>query len=108
MESRRDRSLSRAQRAALARIEGLMEYWQIGLHELGDLPLVPPPPPAPPVKYRHPKTGDTWDGLGPHPDWLRHALLKEGYTVAELSPANQAPAEAPAAAEPPTRLDSPD
>jgi DNA-binding protein H-NS len=36
------------------------------------------------VKYRHPVTGETWDGVGPHPDWMRQALLKDGYRVAEL------------------------
>ena len=35
----------------------------------------------------HPKTGESWDGHGTHPDWLRRALLKEGYTVAELAQA---------------------
>jgi DNA-binding protein H-NS len=38
------------------------------------------------VKYRHPVTGDTWNGLGSHPQWLRDALLKEGYTVEQLKP----------------------
>ena len=32
-------------------------------------------PRALPVKYRHPVTGDTWDGVGSHPQWLRRALL---------------------------------
>ncbi|WP_162243762.1 H-NS family nucleoid-associated regulatory protein [Pseudorhodoferax sp. Leaf274] len=26
------------------------------------------------VKYRHPATGDSWNGRGPHPRWLRAAL----------------------------------
>ena len=37
-----------------------------------------------PIKYRHPVTGDTWDGQGAHPEWMRQALLKDGYRVAEL------------------------
>lgn len=37
-----------------------------------------------PPKYRHPVTGETWDGQGAHPDWMRQALLKDGYRVAEL------------------------
>ncbi len=41
-------------------------------------------PRALPVKYRHPVTGDTWDGEGSHPQWLRRALLQDGYRVAEL------------------------
>ena len=47
-----------------------------------------PPPPAPPstsaIRYRHPFSGETWDGQGEHPAWLREALLKQGYTVDEL------------------------
>jgi DNA-binding protein H-NS len=85
---RSPRVLSAEQRAALARIAGLVEYWRITAEELdGDLPS--PPAAAPPqgyVKYRHPVTGDTWDGHGAQPDWLRHALLKEGYLVSELRP----------------------
>ena len=36
------------------------------------------------IKYRHPVNGATWDGQGSQPDWLKQALLKEGYTVREL------------------------
>jgi DNA-binding protein H-NS len=84
-------ALSRRERAAvLARIEALMEYWGITVDDLlAPTPLVDPPPPAGPrpVKYRHPVTGETWDGDGPHPDWLRRALLHEGLRVDELKPA---------------------
>ena len=38
------------------------------------------------IKYRHPVSGETWDGQGPHPDWLRRALLQEGLRVEELRP----------------------
>lgn len=71
--------------AAVRTIRRLMEFWQI---EPSELSGHPPPPPAPvvdlPPKYRHPVSGDTWDGQGHQPEWLRHALLKEGYTVEEL------------------------
>lgn len=88
-------ALSRRERAAvMARIEALMEFWGITVEDL----LAPtpeseaPPPPSPlPVKYRHPVTGDTWDGQGPHPDWLRRALLQEGMRVDELKPAEALP-----------------
>lgn len=86
--------LSRRERAAvLARIEALMEYWGITVDEL--LAPTPEPEAAPPagplpVKYRHPVTGDTWDGQGAHPDWLRRALLQEGLRVDELKPAEGA------------------
>lgn len=81
--------LSRRERAAvIARIGALMEYWGITVADLeGETPDLPLPAALPrPVKYRHPVTGETWDGDGPHPDWLRSALLKEGYRLDELRP----------------------
>ena len=87
-------ALSRRERAAvLARIEALMEYWGITVDDL----LAPTPEPdAPtpatgplPVKYRHPVSGETWDGQGPHPDWLRRALLQEGLRVDDLRPPSE-------------------
>lgn len=83
-------SLSRKERAVVvARIEALMEFWGITVDDLlAPTPEVVVPPPAGPlpVKYRHPVTGDTWDGQGAHPDWLRRALLQEGLRVEELRP----------------------
>lgn len=76
----------------------LMEYWSIAPEEL-ERPLRGPrraPPTATTtsgVKYRHPETGETWDGDGAHPQWLRDALLKQGYTVAQLRAAAEAPQE---------------
>lgn len=61
-----------------------MEFWGITADELRRHRATPTMlAPASP-KYRHPATGNTWNGLGPQPDWLRHALLKEGYTVEQL------------------------
>jgi DNA-binding protein H-NS len=73
--------------AALRTVRKLVEFWNISAQELGG-PL-PPAPPAPPssaqaIRYRHPVSGETWDGQGEHPAWLREALLKQGYTVDEL------------------------
>jgi DNA-binding protein H-NS len=85
MESKA-RSLTQAQRAALSRIEALMEYWRISAEEIRGAATDIATPRRPKIKYQHPKTGETWDGEGPHPDWLRHALLKEGYLVSELAP----------------------
>ena len=70
------------------RIEQLMESWGITRHEL-ELSLRRHPLPVrvvtvSPVKYRHPVTHLTWNGTGAQPDWLRHAPLQEGYTVAQL------------------------
>ena len=72
--------------AALRTVRKLVEFWQIRPQELRGPPPPPPPPPAGPVaiRYRHPVSGETWDGQGEHPQWLRDALLKEGYTVDAL------------------------
>jgi DNA-binding protein H-NS len=80
-------ALSQREKAAVVhRIRTLMEYWSITPEDLenfdGTAPQVAVA--APSVKYRHPRSGQTWDGCGPHPQWLRDALLREGYTVDEL------------------------
>ena len=73
--------------AALRTVRKLVEFWNITPQELR-APLPPAPPPAPlapsAIRYRHPVSGETWDGQGEHPAWLREALLKQGYTVDEL------------------------
>jgi DNA-binding protein H-NS len=73
--------------AALRTVRKLVEFWNISPQELRG-PLSPAPPaPAQAVqsiRYRHPVSGETWDGQGEHPAWLREALLKQGYTVDEL------------------------
>jgi DNA-binding protein H-NS len=83
-------ALSPRERAAVIhKIRMMMAFWGITPEEL-DAPVDPAdavcePPAVPlPVKYRHPATGDTWDGSGAHPQWLRDALLKEGFTVDQL------------------------
>jgi DNA-binding protein H-NS len=82
--------LGRREKAALiGRIRTLMEFWSISPDDLcGDVPEVVPADPVEesprPAKYRHPVTGETWDGAGSHPQWLRDALLKQGYTVDQL------------------------
>jgi len=95
-DSAQPAALSRRERAAvLARIEALMEFWGITVEDLlapTPEPATPPAPAGPlPVKYRHPVTGETWDGQGPHPDWLRRALLQEGMRVDELKPTEALP-----------------
>lgn len=79
-----------AKKIGLRRIEQLMEFWGITRHELERSlrrhPLPVRKRTVSQVKYRHPVTHLTWDGDGPQPDWLRHALLQEGYTVAQLRP----------------------
>jgi DNA-binding protein H-NS len=82
--------------AALRTVRKLVEFWNISPQELrGPLPPAPAPPtPATlPVRYRHPVSGETWDGQGEHPAWLREALLKQGYTVDELKRAVTPPAD---------------
>jgi DNA-binding protein H-NS len=82
-------ALSARERAAVIhRIRTLVEYWGITPEELEQDLAAPEPAAHEPaaVKYRHPVSGDTWDGLGEHPQWLRDALLKEGFTVEQLKP----------------------
>jgi DNA-binding protein H-NS len=81
--------LSAREKAAIVHhLRSLVEYWSITPEEL----LGPSPrrrhtqPVCTTVKYRHPNSGETWDGNGPHPQWLRDALLKDGYTVDQLRP----------------------
>jgi DNA-binding protein H-NS len=85
-----ERPLTERERAAvIARIQALVDYWGITTQELkAPLPRAALNPVAAEaiVKYRHPKSGETWDGVGPHPEWLRLALLREGYRVEELRP----------------------
>ena len=82
--------LTAEQEAILRSIRKLIDFWQISPDELGleDFPEIvrkveaPPPPSGP--KYQHPRTGETWNGEGSQPPWIREALTKEGYTVDEL------------------------
>jgi DNA-binding protein H-NS len=78
------------QEAAIRSIRKLMAFWHIEPDEVhvpmaaaeAKAPVKPLPPPS--FKYLHPLTGDTWDGVGRQPEWLRLALTKEGYMVEEL------------------------
>lgn len=83
--------------AALRTVRKLVEFWNITPQELR-APMPPAPAPAPvgglPIRYRHPVSGQTWDGQGEHPGWLREALLKQGYTVDELKRAVTQPGDA--------------
>lgn len=77
------------QEAVLRSIRKLVDFWQISPQELmpeaGDPPVkVVQEAPVLPPKYRHPVSGDTWDGEGPQPPWLKEALTRQGYTVDEL------------------------
>jgi DNA-binding protein H-NS len=93
MASNKARPLTASQRAALSRVQGLIEYWRITADEIEAAATSAPATahaPAAGVKYEHPVTHETWDGAGPQPEWLRRALLQEGYLVRELQPAAQA------------------
>ncbi len=77
------------QEAVLRSVRKLVDFWQIEAHELGGMP----PPVAAPLpavteparpSYRHPISGETWQGEGSQPEWLKAALTREGYTVEEL------------------------
>lgn len=49
-------------------------------------PAAPVPVAVEPVlpRYRHPVRGLCWDGRGRQPQWLRDAVLQEGYLLAQL------------------------
>jgi DNA-binding protein H-NS len=81
-----ERTSPRHRAAVIRRIRTLMEFWGITERELQKATPRPRPVAQTPleVKYRHPIAGDTWNGHGPQPDWLRRALLREGFTVDEL------------------------
>ena len=70
-------------RAALGNARRLVDFWQIQPAELEG-----PPPvrqgPQQIYRYAHPKTGETWDGLGAQPAWLRRCLINEGYRLDEV------------------------
>lgn len=82
--------LTPEQEAVVRSVRKLIDFWQITPRELGASSRPARTVSAPVrvevkvVKYRHPRSGDTWDGEGSQPEWLRHALTKEGYTVEEL------------------------
>jgi DNA-binding protein H-NS len=79
------RRLSAPQREALRRARALVRQWDIAAAELGGGPAAGAGPLAgAAAKYVHPLTGEHWDGRGSQPDWLRRALLQEGYYVHEL------------------------
>lgn len=70
------------------RLAGRMAGWTAELLAdlmRGPLPPTPAAPPAPTLpRYRHPTRGFTWDGRGRQPQWLRDAVLREGYLLAQL------------------------
>lgn len=78
------------QEAILRSVRKLVSFWQITAEDLAGIPepaRVETPnkkklPPSP--KYRHPITGETWNGEGGQPQWLKEALTREGYMVEQL------------------------
>lgn len=79
------------QEAVLRAIRKLVDFWHITPSELqcdalvaAPVPRPQAPPPSTRYRYRHPLSGETWDGQGAQPQWLREALTREGYTVQEL------------------------
>lgn len=82
---------AKSRRIVIGQIETLMEYWNISVEDLkaftrdGSNAAVESDAAASAlVKFRHPLTQETWDGIGAQPAWLRKALLEEGYRVEEL------------------------
>lgn len=80
------------QEAALRSIRKLMDFWGIAPEELAVKKSVATEAAQamakevvkPTLKYRHPVSGETWNGEGAQPEWLRFALTQEGYTVEAL------------------------
>ena len=70
-------------RAALGNARRLVDFWQITPEEL-EGPLPPRQGPQQVYRYAHPKTGETWNGLGPQPAWLRRCLINEGFRLDEV------------------------
>lgn len=88
MIDRKDTMRTAEQEAVLRSVRKLVAFWQITADELSGIPEPEKveeavKPPALP-KYRHPHTGETWDGEGSQPEWLRDALTRQGFTVDEL------------------------
>ncbi len=78
--------------AAIRKIRKLMDFWRISPAELRGRPAPQlQPARAAEVRYRHPITQEVWDGQGVQPQWLRDALIKQGYTVDELRPVDVSP-----------------
>lgn len=86
IESRKAEQAHRlARKRALHVARQLVEFWRIEPRELtGRQPNPKRPDATPAVRYRHPVSGESWNGTGAQPEWLRRALGKEGYRVAEL------------------------
>lgn len=88
IESRKaEQEHRRARERALHVARQLVEFWRIEPAELtARRPLAARAEARPAVRYQHPVTGESWDGQGGQPEWLRRALGREGYRVAELQP----------------------
>jgi DNA-binding protein H-NS len=78
--------------AAIRKIRKLMDFWRISPTELHGRPAPHPQlGRITEIRYRHPITQEVWDGQGVQPQWLRDALIREGYTVDELRPVDVSP-----------------
>ena len=78
-----DRELQERQRALAERVREVQELMEAHGISLEDIIDAGPDDPSR-VTHRHPVSGLTWNGLGPQPQWLRDALLSEGYRPSEL------------------------
>lgn len=79
-----ERRRAAKRRIVIHQLRQLVEYWGITERELAR--SVKRRRAASPLnqKYRHPVSGETWSGEGPQPEWLKTALVKDGYRVEEL------------------------
>lgn len=82
-------------RAALTAARTLVEFWKITPEQIESAPAPKIDPSVGAPRYRHPVHGHCWDGEGSQPQWLKDALIREGYTVEELRVTPQSAASAP-------------
>lgn len=79
-----ERQRAAARKIVVNQLRQLVEFWEITEQELKRPLQVGQACRSAPVRYRHPISGETWSGEGRQPDWLKTALVKEGYRVEEL------------------------
>lgn len=92
VSARVEREKAARRKIVLHQIRQMVEFWDISENELKSRGARKPPLPASSeAKYRHPVSGEAWDGVGSQPEWLKNALVKEGFLVEELRVQSAAP-----------------
>ena len=79
-----ERRRAAKRRIVVHQLRQLVEYWGITERELARSRKRRRAATPMNHRYRHPVSGETWSGEGPQPEWLKTALVKDGYRVEEL------------------------